>query len=190
MKDRQSPATYDLAPAEEGATCEWHFDECNLYDQDGIDSPWNRTMDRAIRDDARAASLAWLRARIKPGDVILTAVLHRSRSGMERVVGCWALNIPERAALRGALDAFDLDGPRSASATVLTTGRTALTAGEISPRIVALFGHVARVLGRKADTKRGGVVFRGSGERQTARLVHDLGVALYGDGNALVCEEL
>lgn len=139
-----------------------------------------------IRDDARAASLAWLRARVKPGDVILTAVLHRSRSGLESVVGCWALNIPEREALK--LTWRHWHGDAVTSADAVRAADEALGNAPANPRTLALFGHVARVLGRKADTKRGGVVMRGGDA--AAKLIRDFGVALYGAANALTCEEL
>ena len=81
---------------------------------------------------------------------------------------------------------------RSRGGLETTVGAWAIAKGAhpCKPRTVRLFGHVARVLGRRADFNRGGVVFRGGNYSPQHELVHDLGVALYGDGRAFVPEEL
>jgi hypothetical protein len=143
----------------------------------------------------RGRSLDLLRQWLKPGDVVLTCVLHTSRSGRERVVGAWAVNVPERNGLRDLLAAVGEEGPNGVRTLAVKSRRydechkaeTAHAAGSASPRTIRLFGHVARVLNLRADVDRGGVVTRDGGSNE---LVHELGRVLYSDGRAFVNEEL
>ena len=142
--------------------------------------------DRALTREYEA-SCDLLRQWIKPGDVVLTCVLHTSRSGRERVVGAWAVNVPERAALE-RLDVAEWTAlPVHEKAKRWEASRRARSDAQCRPRTTRLFGHVARVLNLRADIDRGGVVTRdGAGNE----LVMDLGRVLYGDREVFVNEEL
>lgn len=145
------------------------------------------------------AILALLRRWLRPGDTVLTRVLHTSRSGLERVVGAWAVDVPERTALVAltaqvrAMNATQHAGIRVAPEAWSDAYRLANEANSAliaQPRTIRLFVHAARVLNRRADTARGGIVYRGGNFDACDEIVRDLGVALYGDAQAFTNEEL
>lgn len=118
-----------------------------------------------------------------------------SRSGRERVVGMWAVNETAGPALDAALELLDNSdvrhyvstklGEHAALHHALQTGRNARST--IRPRTTRIWAHVARVLDRRVDLDRGGVVVR---DGSASELVAELAMVLYGDVNALTNEEL